>query len=198
MSQRTKPLWDPRPLLTSTNTMNQQQQQQRGNHSTKRRRTKRPHQRCHGNRKLRRLKKKYRRRGMTEQEIQQLIHNLPNKEQTDLQLNKENMMEQQAVITRKKTKSNYFQFNYHLPKYLTKTSNILIQSLSLQLQQKIINKKQQKFLFYRLQLLDQQYRIEQQQQLWQSYLNLGNSSNVWPVSYLISNLTFFNEFRYLK
>lgn len=74
-------------------------------------------------------------------------------------------------------------FHHRLPSYLKKASNILSQSLSLQLQQKLTNnKKQQQFLHYRLQLLDQQQRIEQQQYLWRSYLNLGSSCNLWPVS----------------
>jgi hypothetical protein len=174
------------------NQQQQQQQQQEEDHSIarsrgRRRRNKRPHQRCHGNRKLRRLKMKYRRRGMTEQEIQQLIQNLSNQQQqTDLQLNEENRRELHPLMRRRnKQKSKYIQLNHRLPNYLTKGSNLLIQSLTLQLQQDKINKKQQRFLLKRLQLLDQHYCIEQQQQLWQSYLNHGNSSNIWPVSYLI-------------
>ncbi|CAF4957429.1 unnamed protein product, partial [Rotaria socialis] len=71
-------------------------------------------------------------------------------------------------------------FNNRLPIYLKKAPNILIQNLSLQLQQKITNKKQQRYLYHRLQLLDQLHRIDQYRYLWQSYLNLGSTSNLWP------------------
>ncbi|CAF4359000.1 unnamed protein product, partial [Adineta steineri] len=72
------------------------------------------------------------------------------------------------------------QTNYRLPKYLKKSSNILFQSLRLQLEEKLNTKVQQRFLHYRLQLIDQQHRLNLHQDLWQSYRTLGCEQQIWP------------------
>ncbi|CAF1587981.1 unnamed protein product, partial [Adineta steineri] len=72
------------------------------------------------------------------------------------------------------------QTNYQLPKYLKKSPNVLFQSLRLQLDQKLNTKVQQRFLHYRLQLIDQQHRLNLHQNLWQSYCTLGCEQQIWP------------------
>ncbi|CAF4739840.1 unnamed protein product, partial [Rotaria sp. Silwood2] len=56
-----------------------------------------------------------------------------------------------------------------------------MQSVSLELQQKFKTVKQKRFLYHRLQLLDQHQRIDQYRSLWQSYLTIGSSWNLWPI-----------------
>jgi len=72
--------------------------------------------------------------------------------------------------------------NYRLPKYLKKAPNLLFQALCLQLKKKLNKKTQQRFLHYRLQLIDQQYRLNLYRNLWQSYFTLGSEQQIWPVS----------------
>jgi len=74
--------------------------------------------------------------------------------------------------------------NYRLPKYLKKAPNLLFQSLRLQLKHKLKKKNQQRFLHHRLQLIDQQYRLNLHRNLWQSYLTLGSEHQTWTVSFL--------------
>ncbi|CAF3776931.1 unnamed protein product, partial [Rotaria socialis] len=47
---------------------------------------------------------------------------------------------------------------------------------------KLFNKKndEQQFINVRLQLLDQQYCLEMDRQLWQSYLDIGSQQHLWP------------------
>jgi hypothetical protein len=71
---------------------------------------------------------------------------------------------------------------YRLPKYLKKTSNLLFQALRLQLNKKLNTKAQQQFLHSRLQLIDQQYRLNLHRNVWQSYFTLGSEQQIWPVS----------------
>ncbi|CAF4165881.1 unnamed protein product [Rotaria sordida] len=71
------------------------------------------------------------------------------------------------------------QSNYRLPKYLTKAPNLLFQNLRLQLKHKLNKRKQQKFIHSRLQLLDQQQRLDIHRNLWQSYLTLGSEQQIW-------------------
>ncbi|CAF3609543.1 unnamed protein product, partial [Rotaria socialis] len=193
MNNLPKPLWDPRPL-TPTNMNNQQQRQQQ---ESTIRRTKLYRRRCHGNRKLRRFKNKCRQRGMNKEEIQRLIQDRcqQQEQQIDFRMDETNddIELHQPITTTTITKSKRIiekrmkmkmvlkKFNNRLPIYLKKAPNILIQNLSLQLQQKITNKKQQRYLYHRLQLLDQLHRIDQYRYLWQSYLNLGSTSNLWPI-----------------
>ena len=71
---------------------------------------------------------------------------------------------------------------YRLPKYLTKASNLLYQALRLQMKLQLNKKTQQQFLYRRLQLFDQQYRLDLHRNLWQSYRQLGSIEQLWPVS----------------
>ncbi|CAF3713387.1 unnamed protein product [Rotaria socialis] len=168
-------------------------------------RTKLHRRRCHGNRKLRRFKKKCRQRGMNDEEIQRLIQDRqqqqqpPRREENDIQMKETNdiVLRQSKNVTRKtsttkrklkkkikkckKLKVASTKFNRRLPMYLKKEPNILMQSVRLHLQQKLTNKKHQQFIYQRLPLLDQQYRLGQYRFLWQTYLTLGSLSKFWPM-----------------
>jgi hypothetical protein len=45
-------------------------------------------------------------------------------------------------------------------------------------------KPEQKYIYLRLNLFDQQYCLKVDEQLWQSYLDIGLQQHVWPVSFL--------------
>ena len=59
---------------------------------------------------------------------------------------------------------------------------------------------EQKFIYQRLNLVDQQYCLEMSQHLWQSYLNIGLQKYVWPVSfsyfYFIKSYMSLNNFSF--
>ena len=55
-------------------------------------------------------------------------------------------------------------------------------------------KQQQKYIYIRLNLLDQQYCLKVDQQLWQSYLDIGVQQHVWPVSILVSKSLFNSKY----
>ena len=44
-------------------------------------------------------------------------------------------------------------------------------------------KNEQKYIYLRLNLFDQQYCLKVDEQLWQSYLDIGLQQNQWPVSF---------------
>ncbi|CAF4297465.1 unnamed protein product, partial [Rotaria magnacalcarata] len=44
------------------------------------------------------------------------------------------------------------------------------------------------FINVRLQLLDQQYCLEMDRQLWQSYLDIGLQQHLWPVRSILHNV----------
>ncbi len=56
-------------------------------------------------------------------------------------------------------------------------------------------KAEQKFIYARLNLLDQHYCLEVDLKLWQSYLELGLEQQKWPVSFcrikIIFSFSFF-------
>ncbi|CAF4654046.1 unnamed protein product, partial [Rotaria magnacalcarata] len=64
--------------------------------------------------------------------------------------------------------------------YLTRSSHLLYQILNKTLNYSLKNKDEKEFIFQRLQLLDQQFYLEMDQQLWQSYLDLSLQENLWP------------------
>ncbi|CAF4171520.1 unnamed protein product, partial [Rotaria sordida] len=70
--------------------------------------------------------------------------------------------------------------NFKLPIYLKTHPNLLFRTLRLLLKHTLRKKSERQFLHSRLQLLDQQCRLELRQNLWQSYLNLGTEKEVWP------------------
>ncbi|CAF1572474.1 unnamed protein product, partial [Adineta steineri] len=71
--------------------------------------------------------------------------------------------------------------NYRCPMYLTRSSSILCQILNKTLNYTLKKQDEKKFLHVQLELLDQQYCLERDQELWQSYLDIGLQQCVWPV-----------------
>ncbi|CAF3028976.1 unnamed protein product, partial [Rotaria sp. Silwood2] len=70
--------------------------------------------------------------------------------------------------------------NYRRPLYLTQSSYKLFQILSKRLNYSLKKQDQQEFIYKRLNLFDQQYYLEMEQCLWQSYLDIGLQEQVWP------------------
>ncbi len=68
--------------------------------------------------------------------------------------------------------------------YLTRSWSTLFQLLSKKLNYSLRKEDEQKFIYLRLNLFDQQYWLEIDQHLWQSYLNIGFEKHLWPVSFL--------------
>jgi hypothetical protein len=66
--------------------------------------------------------------------------------------------------------------------YLTRSPSILCQILNKALNYSLKKKDEKQFIFVRLQLLDQQYCLDMDQKLWQSYLDIGLQQHLWPVS----------------
>ncbi|CAF3465161.1 unnamed protein product, partial [Rotaria socialis] len=64
--------------------------------------------------------------------------------------------------------------------YLTRSSSILYQILNKALNYSLKKKDEKQFINGRLQLLDQQYCLEMDRQLWQSYLDIGLQQHLWP------------------
>jgi hypothetical protein len=70
--------------------------------------------------------------------------------------------------------------------YLTRSSSILYQILNTSLNYTFKKKEEQRFIYAQLELLDQQYCLEMDQQLWQSCLDIGSQHHMWPVSWFLS------------
>ncbi|CAF4078673.1 unnamed protein product, partial [Rotaria sordida] len=70
--------------------------------------------------------------------------------------------------------------NYRRPMYLTRSSHILCQILNKTLNYSLKKKDEQQFIYLQLELLDQQYCLERDQELWQSYLDIGIQQHIWP------------------
>lgn len=67
--------------------------------------------------------------------------------------------------------------------YLTRSSSILCQILNKTFNEKKLKEKnEQIFISTLLELFDQQYYLEKEQELWQSYLDIGLQQQIWPVS----------------
>ena len=199
---------------------------------------KKPRQKCHGRRNLRRLRKRCRKRGMNEEAIVTFIHarnqqtsmeHVTNANDDDdvsanehmeitivlndtsshdmtlikshkrkqmtpsssqrslsqLSVQKKPMTEKQQqqqqpeeVIIAPTTK-----VNDRLPMYLKSSSMKLFQALRLHMKRSLRKKNEQDFIHSRLQLLDRHYRLDLNQNLWQSYLTIGSEQHLWPVSF---------------
>ncbi|CAF3410459.1 unnamed protein product [Rotaria socialis] len=74
--------------------------------------------------------------------------------------------------------------NYRQPMYLTRSSSILYEILNKTLNYSLKKKDEKQFINVRLQLLDQQYCLEKDRQLWQSYLDIGLQQHLWPNEYI--------------
>ncbi|CAF3336346.1 unnamed protein product, partial [Rotaria socialis] len=74
----------------------------------------------------------------------------------------------------------YFLYIFGQPMYLTRSSSILYEILNKTLNYSFKKKDEKRFINVRLQLLDQQYCLEKDRQLWQSYLDIGLQQHLWP------------------
>ena len=71
---------------------------------------------------------------------------------------------------------------YKPSKYLKMPRNLLLQSLRLQLKSILKKKTEQRFILTRLQIVDQQFCLDQIRYLYQTYFDLGFQHQTWPVS----------------
>jgi hypothetical protein len=71
--------------------------------------------------------------------------------------------------------------------YLERSSTILFQMLNKTLNYALKIKAEKDFIYKRIGLLNQLYRLEVHQQLWQSYLDIGIQKHIWPVNLYIRN-----------
>ncbi|CAF4745423.1 unnamed protein product, partial [Rotaria sp. Silwood2] len=71
---------------------------------------------------------------------------------------------------------------YPTPAYLVHSPHLIFRTLRQQLNCPLNKKDEQIFIHVRLQLFDRQYRLELDQRLWQSYLDLGLQEKSWPRS----------------
>ncbi|CAF4037101.1 unnamed protein product [Rotaria sp. Silwood1] len=67
-----------------------------------------------------------------------------------------------------------------MPAYLTHLPHLIFQALRQELNCSLNKKDEQIFIHLRLQLFDRQFRLELDQHLWQSYLDLFHQENLWP------------------
>ena len=72
-------------------------------------------------------------------------------------------------------------YYYRRPMYLKRSSSTLFQMLNKTLNYILKKKNEQKYIYVRLNLLDQQYCLKVDEQLWQSYLDIGLQQHLWPV-----------------
>ncbi|CAF3996878.1 unnamed protein product, partial [Rotaria sp. Silwood1] len=89
------------------------------------------------------------------------------------------IMDNNSIINRNNNDINKH-INYRQPMYLTRSSSILYQILNKALNYSLKKKDEKQFINVRLQLLDQQYCLEMDRQLWQSYLDIGLQQHLWP------------------
>jgi len=67
------------------------------------------------------------------------------------------------------------------PKYLKVSRKLLIRTLRLKLQHRLVTQTEQNFAVSRLKVLDRQICIYLYRQMWQSYFDLGSKHQIWPV-----------------
>lgn len=67
-------------------------------------------------------------------------------------------------------------------KYLKMPRYLLLRSLQLQLNCRLKQEDEQNYIIRQLQLIDGQFCVDRIRYLYQSYLDLGSSAHIWPVS----------------
>jgi len=72
--------------------------------------------------------------------------------------------------------------------YLKRLPSKLFQMLSKLLNYPLKKKHEQRFIYVRLNLLDQHYCLAVNQQLWLSYLDIGLQQHIWPVSIFLNGM----------
>ena len=71
------------------------------------------------------------------------------------------------------------------PMHLERSSSILFAMLNNALNYTFNKQYEKSFISTRLDLLDQQYCLEIDLKLWQSYLDIGLQQDRWPVSFVL-------------
>ncbi|CAF3813930.1 unnamed protein product [Rotaria sordida] len=69
---------------------------------------------------------------------------------------------------------------YRRPLFLTQPSSKLFRILKKRLNYSLRKPNRKEFIYKRLNLFDQQYYLEIEQRLWQSYLDIGLKEQMWP------------------
>ncbi|CAF4964931.1 unnamed protein product [Rotaria sp. Silwood1] len=69
---------------------------------------------------------------------------------------------------------------YWSPKYLKRSSSVILKMLSKTLNYTFKENSEKKFLCVRLNLLDQSYFLRLEEELWNSYLDVGIKQHLWP------------------
>ena len=75
---------------------------------------------------------------------------------------------------------------YKSSKYLRMPRKLLLHSLHLQLDRSLKRKSEQRFVLARLQLLDEQFCLDEIRRLYQTYFDHGARCQAWPVSVMIT------------
>jgi hypothetical protein len=119
-----------------------------------------------------------RKRMTTSLSHQSLLQALPTKKMKAKQ-----QQQQQIIIS---TTNND---NTRLPLYLKLLPNLIFKVLRSQLKYPLNDKQEQTFIYNRLQMFDQHFRLDLHQNLWQTYLTIGTKQQLWPVS--IENIIYY-------
>ncbi|CAF5184021.1 unnamed protein product, partial [Rotaria magnacalcarata] len=92
-----------------------------------------------------------------------------------------------------KKDSNRVNGTYRQPMYLKRLPLTFFPILSKKLNYTLKKKNERRIFYARLDLLDQQYCLEVDQHLWQSYLDIGLRKQIWPDQlYTMANANDFN------
>ncbi|CAF4890970.1 unnamed protein product, partial [Rotaria socialis] len=93
----------------------------------------------------------------------------------------------------KEKDSNRVNETYRQPMYLKRLPLTFFPILSKKLNYTLKKKNERRIFYARLDLLDQQYCLEVDQHLWQSYLDIGLRKQIWPDQlYTMANTNNFN------
>ena len=176
--------------------------------STDRATTTRKRKKCHGNRKLRRFRRKCRRRGLDDEQIHQLMLARPQprenrKKRKSSQRSQGKAMDATAVRSISQLSLSEHQqprlkrrriggdngsangtdlYRPFRSRYLSMPKKLLFRSICRQLNHPLKKKKQRTFVFNRLAMLDEQFCLGMRRYLYRSYLEIGSSTKQWPVS----------------
>lgn len=164
---------------------------------------------CHGNRKLRRFRRKCRRRGLDDEQIHRLILARPAPPKENRMKRKSSQrsqgeaieattvrsisqlslsQQQQRRLKRKRTGGDNRSINgtdLYRPsrsRYLSMPKKLLFRSICRQVNHPLKQKKQRTFVINRLAMLDEHFCLGMCQHLYRSYLEIGSSTKQWPVS----------------
>ncbi|CAF5186662.1 unnamed protein product, partial [Rotaria magnacalcarata] len=97
---------------------------------------------------------------------------------------KNNNNKKKSRIWRRKIKKTIKNMNHRQSTYLKVSWNTLMNNLKIHLKSPLKKRNEQKFVYARLYLFDEEFTLDLDQYLWQSYLDLGSQQQqqpeVWP------------------